>query len=204
MKFYLGDKIMMNSMIDVSITLFLLVSIFLCTRLTLRLRNMKKISSEISPFIKRFAEYVNKTEKSVDHFKKATEEGSKILNEKIPQALSLKSDFEVLLEHCEKIADRLDKIIKNVEVVESNLENVSKLYNGKGEEKNSSSLNQYEERYPLLNILRQNNDNQDEKGILNTGFSKIRKEERYEINGNQKYPPRFLSQELENALKGVR
>ncbi len=90
---------------------------------------MKQMGAQLTPFIRSFSSYLTQISQNIDKLKETTETGRKELSEQIPQAMSLKDDFDILLEHSDKIARRLDQIIEKAQQVEKHLQQTVQMAN---------------------------------------------------------------------------
>ena len=124
MTFYLRKraKSMSNLLLDGFMLVLLFMAIVFCWRLNKRLQNMRQMGAQMAPFMKSFSGYVNQISQDIETLRQTAEVSHKDLGEKIPQALSLKDDFDILLEHSEKIAARLDQIIEKAQLTEQHLQ----------------------------------------------------------------------------------
>jgi hypothetical protein len=113
---------MSNLLLDAFMLVLLFMAILFCWRLNKRLQGMRQMGAQMAPFMKNFSGYVNQISKDIETLKETAEISHKDLSEKIPQALSLKDDFDILLEHSEKIAARLDQIIEKAQIAEQHLQ----------------------------------------------------------------------------------
>ncbi|MHA1558744.1 MAG: hypothetical protein ACTSXG_02925 [Alphaproteobacteria bacterium] len=114
--------------IDCTVIFFLSIVILFCWYLSRRLKHIHRIKTQLEPLFQQFSEHIDQISDRVEQLAVVTKEGRKELEVKIPQALSLKDDFEILLEHSNKIAKRLDKIIEKAQLVETNLHKAIQKY----------------------------------------------------------------------------
>lgn len=98
------------------------MAIIFCWRLNKRLMGMKQMGAQLTPFIRNFSSYLTQISQSIDKLKETADVGHKSLSEQIPQAMSLKDDFDILLEHSDKIAKRLDQVIEKAQQTEKLLQ----------------------------------------------------------------------------------
>ncbi len=113
---------MNNILLDGFMVTLLFMAIIFCWRLNKRLMGMKQMGTQLTPFIRNFSSYLTQITQSIDKLKETSEIGHKGLSEQIPQALSLKDDFDILLEHSDKIAKRLDQVIEKAQQTEKLLQ----------------------------------------------------------------------------------
>jgi hypothetical protein len=113
---------MSNLLLDGLMLILLFMAILFCWRLNKRLQGMRQMGAQMAPFMKNFSGYVSQISQNINTLKHAAEISQKDLGESIPKALALKDDFDILLEHSEKIAARLDQIIEKAQLIEKNLE----------------------------------------------------------------------------------
>lgn len=113
---------MNNILLDGFMVTLLFMAIIFCWRLNKRLMGMKQMGAQLTPFVRNFSSYLTQISQSIDKLKETADVGHKGLSEQIPQAMSLKDDFDILLEHSDKIAKRLDQIIEKAQQTEKLLQ----------------------------------------------------------------------------------
>lgn len=112
---------MMSYLTDGLIVSLLIMAILFCWRLNRRLQHMREMSEDLSPFMKNLAIYVTNISTSIDKLKQVAQIGEQSLSTHIPKATLLKDDFDILLEHSEKIANRLDEVIEKARQMDHQL-----------------------------------------------------------------------------------
>ena len=113
---------MNNILLDGFMVTLLFMAIIFCWRLNNRLMGMKQMGAQLTPFVRNFSSYLTQISQSIDKLKETADVGQKGLTEQIPQAMALKDDFDILLEHSDKIAKRLDQIIEKAQQTEKLLQ----------------------------------------------------------------------------------
>ena len=113
---------MINLFFDVVMIGLLVAAIIFCWRLNARLKTMRQMGVELSPFMKNMANYLGQISQSIDKLKQVADLGNQGLNEHIPVAISLKDDFDILLEYSEKMARRLDEVIEKAREIDQRLQ----------------------------------------------------------------------------------
>lgn len=118
---------MLSLFFDITLVTLLFAAIIFCYRLNARLKNMKQMGEELSPFLKNVAGYISQISQTIDKLKSVTDSSNEVLNEKIPLAITLKDDFDILLEYSEKMAMRLDDVIAKAREVDKSLQETLRL-----------------------------------------------------------------------------
>jgi hypothetical protein len=113
---------MTNMLFDIFIASLLGMAIIFCWRLNVRLQSMRKMGADLSPFMKNLASYLHHISGTIDKLKYIADTSHRGLNEQIPAATALKDDFDILLEHSEKMARRLDEVIENAQQMDRQLQ----------------------------------------------------------------------------------
>lgn len=84
-------------------------------------QSMQSVKNEIKPVTRQLGSYLNTISQHLNHFKEVTESNKKTLNDQLPQAKALKDDFEVLLDHGGRLAERLDTLLEQAYAVEKEI-----------------------------------------------------------------------------------
>jgi hypothetical protein len=113
---------MINLFFDVLMVGLLIAAIIFCWRLNGRLKAMRQMGAELSPFMKNMTSCLSQISQSIDKLKQVADLGNQGLNEHIPVAISLKDDFDILLEYSDKMARRLDEVIAKAREVDQRLQ----------------------------------------------------------------------------------
>jgi hypothetical protein len=113
---------MINLFFDVLMAGLLVAAIIFCWRLNGRLKTMRQMGAELSPFMKNMTNYLGQISQSIDKLKQVADLGNQGLNEHIPVAISLKDDFDILLEYSDKMARRLDEVIEKAREIDQQLQ----------------------------------------------------------------------------------
>jgi hypothetical protein len=113
---------MINLFFDIIMVGLLVAAIIFCWRLNGRLKTMRQMGAELSPFMKNMTNYLSQISQSIDKLKQVADLGNHGLNEHIPVAISLKDDFDILLEYSDKMARRLDEVIEKAREVDQRLQ----------------------------------------------------------------------------------
>ncbi|MES2252318.1 MAG: hypothetical protein V4482_01365 [Pseudomonadota bacterium] len=121
---------MLNLFFDVIMVGLLLAAIVFCLKLSGRLKTMRDLGAELSPFMKNMSGYLGQISNSIDTLKKVADLGNQGLNEHIPVAINLKEDFDLLLEHSDKMAKRLDEIIEKAREMDQRLQQTVRIAEG--------------------------------------------------------------------------
>lgn len=82
---------------------------------------MHNIKNEMKPVTRQLGSYLNTIGQHVQQLRETTENNRKVLTEQLPQAKALRDDFEVFLDHGQRLADRLDALLEQAYAVERNL-----------------------------------------------------------------------------------
>lgn len=112
---------MTQTIIDVIVMLGVTSALGFIVYFGRKLNTLKRMSRNINPSLQSFSNYLEEAEKNITTFQSIIENGQKSLGETVPKAQVLKEEFNVLLEHSEKIAKRLDNIILTAQETEKNL-----------------------------------------------------------------------------------
>jgi hypothetical protein len=118
---------MTNILFDILMIGLLVVAIIFCYRLNVRLNTMKEMGTELSPFMKYMSDYLGQISQSIDKLKQVADVSKQGLNENIPLAINLKDDFDLLLEHSEKMLKRLDEVIDKARAVDQRLQQTMRI-----------------------------------------------------------------------------
>lgn len=113
---------MINLFFDVLMAGLLVAAIIFCWRLNGRLKTMRQMGAELSPFMKNMTNCLGQISQSIDKLKQVADLGNQGLNEHIPIAISLKDDFDILLEYSDKMARRLDEVIEKAREIDQQLQ----------------------------------------------------------------------------------
>ncbi|MES2608248.1 MAG: DUF6468 domain-containing protein [Pseudomonadota bacterium] len=113
---------MTSLLFDVMMVGLLIAAIIFCWRLNGRLKTMRQMGAELSPFIKNMTNYLGQISQSIDKLKQVADLGNQGLNKHIPVAISLKDDFDILLEYSDKMARRLDEVIEKAREIDQRLQ----------------------------------------------------------------------------------
>lgn len=113
---------MINFVFDVFLAALLVAAIVFCWRLNGRIKSMRQMGAELSPFMKNMTSYLNQISQSIDKLKQVADLGNQGLNEHIPVAINLKDDFDILLEYSDKMARRLDEVIEKAREMDQQLQ----------------------------------------------------------------------------------
>ncbi|MDP4725472.1 MAG: hypothetical protein NWS47_04205 [Alphaproteobacteria bacterium] len=113
---------MINLFFDLLLAGLLVAAIVFCWRLNGRLKTMRQMGAELSPFMKNMTSYLGQISQSIDKLKQVADLGNQGLNEHIPVAISLKDDFDILLEYSDKMARRLDEVIEKAREIDQRLQ----------------------------------------------------------------------------------
>lgn len=84
-------------------------------------KSMQNIKNEMKPVTRQLGSYLNIIGQHLNHFKETTESNKRTLTEQLPQAKALKDDFEVLLDHGSRLAERLDVLLEQAYAIEKEL-----------------------------------------------------------------------------------
>lgn len=98
---------------DYVIAVLLVVTISISIKLYKRINKINGFSNNINLFLKKLGYYSGQLSSNINFLNKHS------LN--VPELLSLKSDFDVLLNHGDKLASRLDKLIEDAICIEEKL-----------------------------------------------------------------------------------
>jgi hypothetical protein len=112
---------MVSFLFDIILVALLVVGILFCYQLNSRLKNIRHMGEELSPFMKNVSGYIGHISGAIDKLKGLTDSNAQSLQEKIPEVLNLKDDFDILLEYGERMANRLDEIIEKARSVDTRL-----------------------------------------------------------------------------------
>jgi len=121
---------MLNLFFDIIMIGLLLAAILFGLKLSGRLKTMRDLGAELSPFMKNMSGYLGQISNSIDALKKVADLGNQGLNEHIPVAINLKEDFDLLLEHSDKMAKRLDEIIEKAREMDQRLQQTVRVAEG--------------------------------------------------------------------------
>lgn len=136
--------------LEIVLCAVLLTAIVFFWRVSQRLDSVQKIGGTLSPFLKMMSQFVQNISQSLRELKNIVAMNEDTLTEKIPKATELRDDLEVLLEHGEKLAKRLDHILGEAQHVERSLKEIfdrNDSYFQKKESKNAlSRLDIYDDR----------------------------------------------------------
>ncbi len=113
---------MTSMLFDIFMASLLGMAIIFCWRLNIRLQSMRKMGADLSPFMKNLAGYLQQISGTIDKLKYIADTSHRGLNEQIPAATALKDDFDILLEHSEKMARRLDEVIEKAQQMDRQLQ----------------------------------------------------------------------------------
>ncbi len=118
---------MMNYLPDLLIISLLIMAIIFCIKLNKRLKTMREMGEDLSPFMKNLSLYLQNISSSIDKLKTVADISEKGLNHSLPAAKALKDDFDILLEHADKIAARLDDVIEKARAMDHQLHHTMQL-----------------------------------------------------------------------------
>ncbi len=113
---------MTSMLFDIFMASLLGMAIIFCWRLNVRLQSMRKMGADLSPFMKNLANYLHHISGTIDKMKYIADTSHRGLNEQIPAATALKDDFDILLEHSDKMARRLDEVIEKAQQMDRQLQ----------------------------------------------------------------------------------
>lgn len=82
---------------------------------------MQTVKNEMKPVTRQLGSYLNTIGQHLQQLRETTEMNRHTLSEQLPQAKVLREDFEVLLDHGTRLADRLDALLEQAYVVEREL-----------------------------------------------------------------------------------
>lgn len=149
------------NLFDAAITLLLVFAIFVTIKLYRRINKVQSLSENVSIFLKKFGYHTQQIANQVLSLERTSNEC--VSSDKLPQMLSLRDDFDILLEHAEKLASRLDRIIDDAIIIEEKLKksvyeknhNMNKFNSSFGDFKNDESLHEkYRSNVSLLSALK--------------------------------------------------
>jgi hypothetical protein len=109
---------------DVCIAILLFLATTTCWILARKIYRFKEVTSAITPNIHQVSGYVNQISKQIETFKNVSDQQKQFFTKNMPKAQALEDDLQTLLEHCEKIATRLDHLIDQATSVEKNLQDI--------------------------------------------------------------------------------
>lgn len=109
---------------DVLVVALLMMAILFCWRLNGRIQNMKQVGQEFKPFIKNLSSYLTQITGQIDKLREATDISHKTLGQQLPKGMRLKDDFDVIFDHGEKLAQRLDSVLEKAYRVERQLNEI--------------------------------------------------------------------------------
>jgi hypothetical protein len=109
---------------DSLVVMLLIMAIVFCWRLNGRVQNMKQVGQEFKPFVKNLSSYLSQITGQIDKLRETTEVSHKTLGQQLPQGMRLKDDFDVMLDHGEKLAQRLDDVLEKAYRVERQLNEI--------------------------------------------------------------------------------
>ncbi len=115
---------------DLVMISLLIGAIIFCYRLNNRIKTLREMGTELSPFMNNLSNYLGRISQSVDKLKQISDLGNKSLNENIPIAINLKDDFDLLLEYSDKMANRLDELIAKARDVDQKLQQTLRISEG--------------------------------------------------------------------------
>jgi hypothetical protein len=121
---------MQTLIVDIFMISLLFMAIIFCWRLNVRLKHMRTMGEDLSPFMRNLSVYLGNISTTIDKLRQVAEIGDSSLNEKIPTAMALKEDFDILLEHSEKMAQRLDEVIDKARQMDRQLHHTLQLASG--------------------------------------------------------------------------
>lgn len=82
---------------------------------------MQTVKNEMKPVTRQLGSYLNIIGQHLQQLRETTESNRRALNEQLPQAKVLREDFEVLLDHGSRLAERLDALLEQAYAVERDL-----------------------------------------------------------------------------------
>ena len=106
---------------DICIATLLFLATASCWVLARKMYRFKEVTTTLTPSINQVSGYVNQVSKQMETFKNISDQQKQFFTHSMPKAQALQDDLQTLLEHCEKIATRLDHIIDQATGVEKNL-----------------------------------------------------------------------------------
>ena len=121
---------MMKLFFDGTLVGLLIIAIIFCWRLNIRLKAMRQMGTELSPFMKSMSACLGQISQSIDKLKHVADLGNHGLNENIPVAINLKDDFDLLLDYSDKMARRLDEVIERAREMDQQLQQTLRIAEG--------------------------------------------------------------------------
>ena len=86
---------------------------------------MQTIKNEMKPVTRQLGTYLTTIGDHLKQFKAVTESNKQTLSKQVPEAQALREDFEAMLDHGNRLAERLDKLLDQAYSVEKDLRNMN-------------------------------------------------------------------------------
>lgn len=118
---------MISFIFDLFLVSLLFIAIVFCFKLNARLKSMRQMGEELSPFMKNVAGYIGQISQTIDRLKAISDTSNQGLNDQIPLAVNLKDDLDILLEYSDKMAKRLDEVIDKARSIDVKLQETLRL-----------------------------------------------------------------------------
>jgi hypothetical protein len=97
---------------DLIMILLLLGVIVQSIRLHRVVATVRNLNREVSPMINELSTIITQSARSIEHLKEASLEAHYHIAEKLKSSHTLRTDLEFLIQHGEKIADRLEELMQ--------------------------------------------------------------------------------------------
>lgn len=99
--------------LDILVSVLLIATIGYAVMLNQRLTQLRKNRDDMAKIIVSFNEATVRAESSIPKLKKAAEESSATLQERVEKAQSLRDDLAFMIERADTMANRLENAVKN-------------------------------------------------------------------------------------------
>jgi hypothetical protein len=111
----------MTIFIDITMILLLIGVIVRTIDLNNRLNGFKKLDGEITPLLRNLSTTLNSSSIQIEAMKKASKDISDMLNQGIERGNELKSDIDFMINHGEKMADKLESLLSEARLLHAQL-----------------------------------------------------------------------------------
>ena len=107
--------------IEIGIVSLLVIALGFCWRIHKRLMAFRNVQSQIEPSYEKFTGLLGQINKYIEVLKITSDNTSENLQKHIPQGKVLKDDLDILIDHSNRVAKRLDSLIDQAIQAETQL-----------------------------------------------------------------------------------
>lgn len=100
---------MQSIIIDVVMIVLLMGVMYYSWRLSQKLKVIKAVSGELAPILQNLSQVVTQVSMNIDQLRQTSLDVKESLSDQLPKACAVKDDLAFLLEHGDRLGDRLDK-----------------------------------------------------------------------------------------------